>query len=79
MVSETYHSGALRAVRKDLGISQEDAAVMAGTDQSYLSKCERGLIVPTLQVFAGLASAYGMSVSELIDRCFTSDADTEVA
>lgn len=79
MASETYHPEALRAIRTDLGISQEDAARRAGTDQSYLSKCERGLVVPSLQAFADLAAVYGLTVAELTEACFTHDDESEVA
>lgn len=80
MTEETYHSEALRVVREELGISQEEAASGAGTDQSYLSKCERGVVIPSLPVFAGLAAVYGMTVADLASRCFTSrKVEREVA
>ena len=42
--------GRLQARRKELGITQEDAAERVGITVVYLSKIENGLVHPTLDL-----------------------------
>lgn len=81
MKEPRYHPERLKAIRDECGLTQGEVASKGGIDQSFLSKCERGLAVPTLQMVASIAPVYNMRVAEVIDRCFgeTADDDAEVA
>jgi len=46
----------VRARRKVAGLSQEDLALLAGWDRSYLSRFERGEVSPTIDKTASLVS-----------------------
>ena len=54
----------LRRLRVLRGISQENLAVDAGIDRTYVSRLERGLENPTVAVLDRLATALGASVPE---------------
>jgi transcriptional regulator with XRE-family HTH domain len=55
----------LRAVRKDKGISQEALALDSGLDRSYVGGVERGERNISLANIKKLATALGVSVSDL--------------
>lgn len=58
---------ALRRVRRERGISQEDFAEMAGVHRNYVGRVERGEIDPSLSSLRGLARAAKMPLSRLIE------------
>lgn len=58
----------LRQRRKQLGISQESLALMAGVDRSFVSQMERGIGNPSLQTMARLANTLDIDVSSLLIR-----------
>ena len=54
----------LRVFRTSAGISQEQLALKAGLDRTYISLLERGLRQPTINTFLGLCHV--MEVSPII-------------
>lgn len=48
-------------------MTQEQLAKKVGTDKSYISKVEHGLIVPSIGMFYRMAAAMGYEV-ELVKR-----------
>lgn len=57
---------AIRRVRAEQGISQEELAGRAGVDRSYMSSVERGGQNVGLMVVARIAGALSVSVAELM-------------
>lgn len=60
--------GALRAFRKERGLSQDELAFRAEMDRTYISLLELGRKSPTLDTLVELAKALGMRVSDLIAK-----------
>lgn len=56
----------LRAVRTEREISQQDLALEADLDRTYISMLERGLRQPTLSTLIALASAMGTDAASLV-------------
>lgn len=48
--------------RKELGMTQSDLAKAIGTDQSRISKLEKGLLNPSLEFLKKLADGIGKKV-----------------
>lgn len=57
-----YTSVILREARKDAHLTQAELAGRIGADKSYISRIERGSVVPSVATFYRLASAMGLSV-----------------
>ena len=57
---------AIRRERLKQGISQENLALAAGVDRSYMGGIERGQHNLTVMSLAKIASAIGKSISELL-------------
>ncbi|MBE9498252.1 helix-turn-helix transcriptional regulator [Streptomyces sp. GKU 257-1] len=57
---------AVRAVRMELGWSQERLSVESGLDRTYVSGLERGRRNPALQTLVRLADALDVPLSELL-------------
>ena len=55
----------LRRLRVAKGVSQENLAVDAGIDRTYVSRLERGLENPTVAVLERLATALEAGIVEL--------------
>lgn len=53
--------------RANLGISQEELALRADLDRTYVSGVERGVRNPSLTALVYLASGLGITVSELLE------------
>ena len=69
----TYEAGpamafgqAVRAVRMEQGVAQEELASLAGIERSHMGKIERGELMPTLALILKIASALGTSAAELM-------------
>jgi len=58
---------ALRAARKDRGMTQEQLADAAGIDRTFPTLLERGLRTPTLSTLLRLAEALGISAEALVE------------
>lgn len=57
----------IRAHRELRELSQEKLAHESGVHRTYVSSLERGLRNPTVEVLHKIASAMGLTVSELLD------------
>lgn len=55
----------LRKIRVDRGLSQENLAVDAGIDRTYVSRLERGMENPTVAVLDRLAVALAIEITAL--------------
>ncbi|HEX8756836.1 MAG TPA: helix-turn-helix transcriptional regulator [Steroidobacteraceae bacterium] len=58
----------LRDQRETRGISQEDLALSADVDRSFVSQMERGIRQPTLTTLVKLCKALGVAPSIIIGR-----------
>ena len=56
----------LRRFRHAKGISQEDLAYEADVNRTYVSKLEKGVSYPGLEIIAKLANALGVEPAELL-------------
>lgn len=56
----------LRRVRKERGFSQEDLALEASVDRTYVSQLERGIANPSLRVMCQLADILGCQLDDLL-------------
>ena len=65
---ERAFGDALREIRKERGISQEQLALNGGLDRTYVSLIERGVQSPTLRTVAKLADVLKVKPSEMIQR-----------
>lgn len=59
---------ALREIRAERGLSQEEAALASGIDRAYYGKLERATKVPTLTTVWKIADAFDVQPSELLSR-----------
>lgn len=59
---------AVRALRKERGISQERLAALAGIDRAYMGGLERGQRNPSLTTMAKVASGLETPLSEVLGR-----------
>lgn len=57
----------LHKLRRQRGISQEELGRSVGVNKSTISKYERGIIVPTLDVAKRIASFFGVTVESLVN------------
>ena len=58
----------MRKARQAKGWSQEQLALAAGMDRSYVSGLERGEFNVSLVALANLAKALGTAVASLVDQ-----------
>ncbi|MEM7310950.1 MAG: helix-turn-helix transcriptional regulator [Planctomycetota bacterium] len=59
---------ALRQMRQELGLTQEQLGLRAGVDRVYISELERGLKCPTLNTVSKIAYVLDALPSQLIRR-----------
>jgi transcriptional regulator with XRE-family HTH domain len=59
---------AVRAVRKERGISQEAAAVDAGLDRTYYGGVERAEVNISIVAFVQICDGLGIKPSEMLRR-----------
>lgn len=62
---------AVRQLRDAQGWSQEELALRADLNRSYLGEIERGCVMPSLATVAKLAQALDVSLPGLLVRCET--------
>jgi len=62
----TKFGAVLRRLREERGLTQEELAERAGVSATYVGFIERGDNVPTLTILLDLASALGISPSDLL-------------
>jgi len=65
---ERAFGDALREIRREKGISQEQVALDSGLDRTYMSLIERGVQSPTLRSVVKIAKVLGVKPSEIIVR-----------
>ena len=59
----SFYSGQLiRDIRKETGITQSELADKIGADKSYVSRVERGEIMPSVGTFYRIITALGFKV-----------------
>jgi transcriptional regulator with XRE-family HTH domain len=63
----------LRQKREEKNWTQPEASAAAGIEQSYLSKLETGKSWPSEDVFARVASAYGIDVDDMVRHVASSE------
>lgn len=57
----------LKKARKSIPkLSQEQVAMSLGTERSYISRMERGIILPSINVLILLGEIYGIPASTLL-------------
>jgi transcriptional regulator with XRE-family HTH domain len=59
---------AIRATRRERGLAQEALAIRAAIDRSYSGAIERGEFNVTLDTTTKIATALGISISQLLAR-----------
>ena len=65
-----YRADEFAEIRRSIGLSQQQLANELGTDQTTISRCERGFMQPTVEQMVRLSELTGTSVQTLIDRVF---------
>ncbi len=63
-----FHRNRVRHLRLQRGWTQRELAEKVGITQEYLSAMERGLRVPSLDVFLLLGEALGVGPAVLLSR-----------
>jgi transcriptional regulator with XRE-family HTH domain len=63
---ENFVGAAVRHARTEQGLSQEQLALVAGLDRTYISGVERSVRNPTIASLATIARALDRRLSELI-------------
>lgn len=58
----------LRKIREERGLSQEDLALEADIDRTYVSQIERAACNPSLRVLHQLADVLGIQVNSLLQE-----------
>lgn len=66
-LKETFAAN-LRRLRHEKGISQEALAYAADINRTYVSKLEKGLCYPGLEIIGKLADELGVAPEELIKK-----------
>jgi transcriptional regulator with XRE-family HTH domain len=59
---------AIRTLRTEHGVSQEELGLRTGVHRNYIGGLERGERQPTVVTVAKLAAALGVQPSELLER-----------
>ena len=59
---EEYNAQILLDARKNAHLTQSELATRIGANKGYISKIERGLIVPSVATLYKIAAAMGLSV-----------------
>lgn len=59
---------AIRRRRRELDLSQETLAELAGLHRTYISNLERGQINPSLENIERLTSALNISIADLFSK-----------
>lgn len=61
-------SANLKELRVTKGLSQEDLALTADVDRTYVSQIERGVGNPSIRVVSALASSLGVDIGDLLKQ-----------
>ena len=60
---EEYNAQILLDARKNAHLTQSELAQRIGANKSYISKVERGLIVPSVATLYKIATAMGLTIA----------------
>ncbi len=60
---EEYNAQILLDARKEARLTQQELAQRVGVDKGYISKVERGIIIPSIATFYRLTSAMGKQIA----------------
>ena len=58
-----FNAQLLMDARKEAKVTQTELAKRVGVDKAYISRVERGIIVPSITTFSKIAAALGFSVT----------------
>jgi transcriptional regulator with XRE-family HTH domain len=58
----------LRRLRLERGLSQEELALRAGIDRTYISALERGVYSATVTMIGKIADVFGVEPAALLER-----------
>ena len=67
-------SANIKALRRKHGIAQERLGLEAGVDRTFISKIERGIGNPTLEILVKISERLEVPVDELIREGMNDDA-----
>ena len=59
---EEYNAQILLDARKNAGLTQQELADRIGANKGYISRLERGLIIPSVSTLYRIAAAMGLAV-----------------
>lgn len=59
---EEYNAQVLLDARRQARLTQSELGQRIGTDKGYISKIERGIVVPSIAMFYKIAAAMGLTV-----------------
>jgi transcriptional regulator with XRE-family HTH domain len=63
---------AIRQLREETGISQEEFAHLVGIERSYMGHIERGVYLPSLHFIVQIAEGLGVPPGALVDAAVES-------
>lgn len=66
----------LNKLRKQAGLSQEELAKDVSSTKSTISKYERGVIEPTLDIAKRIANHFDVTVEYMVNPCYYSNTKT---
>ncbi len=69
-----FFGQALRALREEAGVSQDELHRRSGVAQSHIAACETGRRSPGYDTISRLAAALGIPLSAIVSRAETIEA-----
>jgi transcriptional regulator with XRE-family HTH domain len=69
----------LKELRKNKGLSQDDLAIAIGVHKSHVSRYERGLALPSIEVADKIATTLQVGIEELISDNAPVSSDRELS
>lgn len=69
----------LKELRKNRGLSQDDLAIAIGVHKSHVSRYERGLALPSIEVADKIATTLKVGIEELISDNSPVSSDRELS
>lgn len=73
VTSDLALAGRVRAIRREVGLTQRDAALRAGISRSHLAALERGESPISLDVMSRLCEAYGVPMTAFNPKTVSDD------
>lgn len=69
----------LKKLRKEKGISQDELALKVSVHKTHISRYERGLAAPSIEVAQKIAECLGTSLDFLVSDTLTNKADKKLS